>query len=39
MTDTHWNHKGAYIAFTGVLKLLQLPDPELQFVQGQLDSA
>lgn len=34
-TDTHWNSKGAYFAFAGLLKALDLPVPDLEFKQGQ----
>ena len=31
MTDTHWNHKGAFVAFSGLSKLLGLPPPDVIF--------
>ncbi|HEX5278296.1 MAG TPA: acyltransferase family protein [Fluviicoccus sp.] len=34
-TDTHWNDKGAFLAFAGFLKLLDLPPPQVSFVQGR----
>lgn len=33
-TDTHWNNKGAFIAFQGFSSLLNIPVPEVQFRQG-----
>ena len=30
-TDTHWNYKGAYIAYVGFSKLLKLPYPSVDF--------
>lgn len=33
-TDTHWNQKGAYIAFQGVVKDLSIPSPKVAFKQG-----
>lgn len=33
-TDTHWNNKGAFIAFSGLAKKLSLPIPEVYFQQG-----
>lgn len=35
-TDTHWNHKGAYIAFSGLAKKLSIPTPNVNFQQGSL---
>ena len=35
MTDTHWNFKGAYIAYAGFTKLLDLPVPQVEFRQGK----
>jgi len=32
MTDTHWNHKGAFFAYKGFAKLLDLPVPQVEFV-------
>lgn len=37
-TDTHWNAKGAFIAFFGLLSSLKLPVPEVEFVQGEAHS-
>ena len=34
MTDTHWNSKGAFLAYSGFLKLFNLPVPEVKFQQG-----
>lgn len=31
MTDTHWNNKGAYLAYSGFSKLLGLPIPSVSF--------
>lgn len=31
MTDTHWNNKGAFIAYSGFSNLLGLPIPEVEF--------
>lgn len=33
-TDTHWNSKGAYIAFNGLAKILALPTPDVSFNEG-----
>lgn len=33
-TDTHWNNKGAFLAYSGFSKLLQLPIPKVEFVQS-----
>lgn len=33
-TDTHWNEKGAYLTYSGFLKLFNLPAPEVKFYQG-----
>lgn len=33
-TDTHWNQKGAYIAFKGLAKNLSLPTPKIDFKPG-----
>ena len=30
-TDTHWNYKGAYIAYVGLSQLLHLPFPPVDF--------
>jgi len=31
MTDTHWNEKGSFLAYSGFLKLFGLPVPQLEF--------
>jgi peptidoglycan/LPS O-acetylase OafA/YrhL len=33
-TDTHWNPKGAFIAYSGFSKLLDYPVPDTTFSQG-----
>ena len=33
-TDTHWNNKGAYLAYSGFSELLSLPIPKVQFQPG-----
>lgn len=33
-TDTHWNHKGAFVAFSGMARQLKLPIPEVRFERG-----
>ena len=33
-TDTHWNNKGAFIAYSGFSKLLGLPLPQVEFIQS-----
>ena len=33
-TDTHWNNKGAFIAYSGFSKLLGLPVPQVEFQHG-----
>lgn len=35
-TDTHWNSKGAYIAFSGLAKKLSIPTPNVTFQKGPL---
>ena len=35
-TDTHWNNKGAFVAFTGFAKLFQLPIPQIKFQQSEI---
>lgn len=35
-TDTHWNQKGAYIAFNGLVKDLSIPSPKVEFKQGPI---
>ena len=34
MTNTHWNNKGAFLAYLGFSKLLGLPVPEVEFQRG-----
>jgi len=34
MTDTHWNKRGAYLAYAGFAKLVGVPAPEVSFTQG-----
>ena len=34
MTDTHWNNKGAFLAYSGFANLLGLPVPQVEFKQG-----
>ena len=34
MTDTHWNNKGAFLAYLGFSNLLGLPIPQIEFKQG-----
>ena len=31
-TDTHWNNRGAFLAYSGLSKLLALPIPQVQFI-------
>lgn len=33
-TDTHWNHKGAFVAFSGFARLLNIRTPNVDFTQG-----
>jgi len=33
-TDTHWNNKGAFIAFSGFSRLLNIQPPNVNFTQG-----
>ena len=33
-TDTHWNNKGAFIAYLGLTKALSLPTSQVTFKQG-----
>jgi len=33
-TDTHWNEKGAFLAYSGFSNLLGLPVPDVEFIQG-----
>lgn len=37
-TDTHWNQKGAFWAYAGLAKTLNLPVPKLEFRQGDVYS-
>jgi peptidoglycan/LPS O-acetylase OafA/YrhL len=34
-TDTHWNQKGAYVAYAGFCSLLGIPLPPISFVQAE----
>ncbi len=34
MTDTHWNAKGAFIAYSGFTKVAHLPLPDIRFTSG-----
>ena len=34
MTNTHWNNKGAFLGYSGLSKLLDLPIPQVEFQQG-----
>lgn len=34
-TDTHWNNRGAYVAFSGFLKTLGISPPKVSFFKGQ----
>jgi len=36
MTDTHWNNKGAFLAYSGFSKLLNLPIPEVEFIPSSV---
>lgn len=33
-TDTHWNNKGAFLAYSGLANILGLPIPQVEFKQG-----
>lgn len=33
-TDTHWNNKGAYLAYSGLSRLIGLPVPNVNFQKG-----
>lgn len=35
-TDTHWNNKGAFIAYSGLAKALSVPIPQVKFEQGEV---
>ncbi len=37
-TDTHWNNKGAYLAFVGFSRLINLEPPTVTFKQGATHS-
>lgn len=34
-TDTHWNNKGAFVAFRGFAKAIGVPYPNVQFQRGR----
>jgi peptidoglycan/LPS O-acetylase OafA/YrhL len=34
MTDTHWNNKGAFVAYSGLSKILVLPVPQVEFIHS-----
>jgi peptidoglycan/LPS O-acetylase OafA/YrhL len=36
MTDTHWNHKGAFLAYSGLQVMLGLPVPQIDFRNGSV---
>lgn len=38
MTDTHWNHKGSFLAYSGFSKALGLPVPKITFEHGSTHS-
>lgn len=38
MTDTHWNNKGAFLAYSGFSKILGLPIPDVEFQIGKIHS-
>ncbi|WP_201584129.1 acyltransferase family protein [Psychrobacter jeotgali] len=35
-TDTHWNDKGAFIAYSGLAEALSLPTPQVTFTPGDV---
>jgi len=37
-TDTHWNSKGAFLAFCGFLEKFSIPLPEVEFEEGAVHS-
>lgn len=37
-TDTHWNNKGAFLSYLGLLNLLGLDAPQVKFQQGPTHS-
>lgn len=34
-TDTHWNKKGAFVAYSGFLKSLDIPIPDVDFISSK----
>jgi len=38
MTDTHWNHKGSFLAYSGFSKVVGLPVPKIDFKHGSTHS-
>ena len=38
MTDTHWNDRGAFVAYADFAKTLGLPIPQVEFKQGAVRS-
>lgn len=38
MTDTHWNDKGAFLAYSGFSKFFDLPVPQVEFRHGSTHS-
>lgn len=38
MTDTHWNNKGAFFAYSGFSELFNLPIPQVDFKSGATHS-
>lgn len=38
MTNTHWNNKGSFLAYSGFSKVLGLPVPKIDFQQGATHS-
>lgn len=38
MTNTHWNEKGAFLAYSGFSKLFGLPVPQVEFKHGSIHS-
>ena len=38
MTDTHWNNKGSFLAYSGFSKLFGLPVPKIEFQHGSTHS-
>ena len=35
-TDSHWNRKGAFLAYSGLLKRADLPIPDVEFELGSV---